>query len=66
MDEIIIKCEDVSDDIIAPSKYVFARTRIYLVWTVDKLGYHHKYLIPYDLRKLDPHILKVMLSGMCE
>jgi hypothetical protein len=66
MEEIVIRCEEVSNDIIAPSRYVYGRVRIYYILTIDKWGRHHRYLIPYNLRELDPYILKVMLSGMCE
>jgi hypothetical protein len=66
MFDIVIECRDISDDIIAPTKYAYGRVRMYRVRTIDRLGRTHKYVIIYDVKELDPFALGILLSGRCE
>ena len=66
MFDVVIECRDISDDIIAPTKYAYGRVRMYNVRAIDRLGRFHKYLIIYDIMDLDPFALELLLSGRCE
>jgi hypothetical protein len=59
---IVVKCKDVTEDIIAPQKLV----KWFEVEVIDDGGRIRKLLMKYDLSDMDIELLKIFLSGRCE
>ena len=59
---IIVRCKDVTEDIIAPQKLV----KWFEVEAIDEGGRIRKLLLKYDLSDLDMELLKIFISGRCE